>query len=48
MHLLYEMFRFDIKYSPHYNEAIKEKVNHLEIDRLELTDQVLYEITDYC
>lgn len=36
-----------MKHSPHYSEAIKEKVNHLEMDGSELTDQVLDEITDY-
>lgn len=47
VHLLDQMFRFDIKYSPHYSETIKEKANRVEMDGSELTAQVLSEITDY-
>lgn len=32
VHLLDQMFRFDIKYSPHYSETIKEKANRVEMD----------------
>lgn len=46
MHFLHQMFRFDLKYSPHCDEDTKEKINHLEMGGAEQTGPVLQEITD--